>query len=131
MARKPRRSGQATEHRMHKTLEEVAEFEDFRDTVLKEIRIMLKKGKDAAEIRAFVQALLTARQATIALTSDDLGVALKAINDLTHQNEGKPTERTETTHKFEKLKDEELDSLILSRFSETSADEEDTKKTIQ
>jgi hypothetical protein len=37
-------------------------------------------------------------------------------------------ERTTTTHKFEKLKDEELDALLKSRLKEVAdTDEEETK----
>lgn len=122
MAR-PRKYGARKNHveDIHaRTFDALAKFQDFKDEILPKIRKMMKEGKKSSEIRAFAQAYLTGRQVTIALTSEKEEVALRAIDSLTHQNEGKPRERQEVEHRFSKLKDEELDSLLESRLKEAA-----------
>jgi hypothetical protein len=64
----------------------------------------------------------------IAMTDKDSGRALSAIKDILDRTQGRAVERTTTTHKFEKLKDEELDALLKSRLKEVAdTDEEETK----
>lgn len=125
--RKGKFVGNRTENKMVALLDQVAAFEDFKAEILPKIRAMLKAGKTAPQIREFAQAYLTARQVTIALTSEDEQSSLRAIDSLTHQNEGKPTERAEVEHKFGKLKDEELRALVASRLSERDDQEETTE----
>jgi hypothetical protein len=72
-----------------------------------------------------VSVLLAARQASIAITDPDSSKALAAIKDLNDRTEGKAVERVEATHKYEKLKDEELDALLAS---EEASLERDTEK---
>ena len=114
---------------MVRALDEVSKFEEFRHDILPKLQRMLKDGKSAADLRAFAQAYLTARQITEALTNPDAAVALRAIDSLTHQNEGKPKERQEVEHKFEKLKPEELDSMILAKLAHQESGEEKTEET--
>jgi hypothetical protein len=108
-------------------LDQISAFEDFKSEVLPKIQKMLKDGKSSAEIRAFAQAYLTARQVTIALTSTDESAALRAIDAVTHQNEGKPRERVEHEHKLSKLKPEELDALLLSEAGAVLGDSDTTE----
>jgi hypothetical protein len=110
---------------MARTLDKLAAYEDWKAEILPKLAAMLKDGKSSKEIRKFAQAYLTARQVTIALTSDDEQAALKAIDAVTHQNEGKPKERVEHKHRYESLKDEELDALLASKLAETT--DEDSK----
>ena len=115
--------GRRAEYAMHKLIDEKSQFEEFKEEILPKIRAMLKAGKTSVEIRAFTQAYVTARQVSIALGSVDEGAALKAIDSLTHQNEGKPKERSENIHKFERLPENELDAILASKLAELSDSE--------
>ena len=103
---------------MAKTLDDKREFDDFREDVLPKLRQMIKEGKKSTEIRAFAQSYLTARQVTIAISSEDEAAALRAIDALTHMQEGKPVERKQVTHTLAGLSDQELDSVLNSEMNE-------------
>lgn len=115
---------------MAQRLDRRAAFEDFEDEILPKMRKMLREGRTAEEITAFAQAYAAARVVTIALSDADSGKALAAAKDVLDRTQGKAKERTETTHKFEKLKDEELDSLILSRLKEEGSDEDEDREPL-
>lgn len=115
------RSGQDEQDQAADALDAIAEFEDFRSTVLPKLQQKLKDGATPEELRKFAQSYLTARQITVALTSDDESAALRAIDSLTHQNEGKPKERQEVEHRFGKLPENELDALLESKLTEVAA----------
>lgn len=127
--RKNRSGSNLEEARVASVIDDLRAFQEFREEILPKIRAMLKAKKTSAEIREFAQSYLTARQVTIALTSNDEGQALRAIDSLTHQNEGKPTERAEVEHKFGKLKDEELRALVASRLSERASEEDENHES--
>ncbi len=112
------------EYKMEKHLEKMEQFEEFQREILPDLQKMLKEGKSSEEIRKFANAYVTARMVTIALTDGDASKAIAAAKDILDRDEGKAKERTEHTHRFEKLKDEELDSLILSNLKEVEEDEE-------
>ena len=119
-----RKDGDKAEDNMAGLLDNLTAFEDFQAEVLPKIREMLKQGKSALEIAQFAEAYAAARVATIALTDADTGRALAAAKDLQDRATGKAKERVETTHKFEKLKDQELDALLASRLQDAADDEE-------
>ncbi len=110
------------EHNMAKNIDELRKFEDWKADVLPKLAALVREGKSSKEIRKFAQAYLTARQVTIALTSEDEQAALKAIDAITHQNEGKPKERVEHKHQYSELKDEELDAVLLSELNDVTDD---------
>ncbi len=118
------------ENRMVKALDDLAEFEDYKREVLPKLRAMMKEGKSSEELRKFAQSYLTARQITIGLTSEDEATSLRAIDALTHQNEGKPTERQEVEHRFAKLPDQELDALLESRLKEVQDGQQSTDEDV-
>lgn len=118
MSSKKRNDGRREQYRMAKLLDEKSQFEEFKEEILPKVRAMLREGKTSEEIRRFAQSYVTARQVTIALTSENEAAVLKAADALTFQNEGKPKERTEHTHKFGKLPDNELDAVLTSKLRE-------------
>lgn len=101
---------------MASALDDLAAFREFKDEVLPFLRAALDKGWTREQIDAHpkIQAMLAARQITIALTDKDSAKAMAAIKDQRDRTQGKPTEKKEIEHKYSKLKDEELDSLLLS-----------------
>jgi hypothetical protein len=82
--------------------------------------------KDQIRQHPVLSVLIAARQVSIAITDPDAGKALAAIKDLNDRTEGKAVERVEATHKYEKLKDEELDALLQSE--EASLERDTTEK---
>lgn len=104
-------------------IDDISDFEDFKAEILPKIRAMLKRGAKPEEILEFAQSHAAARLVTIALTDPDSGKAYTASKDVLDRQMGKAKERTEVEHKFTKLKDEELDSLLLSQADAVSDDE--------
>lgn len=129
MSKKSARGSQrAYKHqtRMAAALDELAEFEKFKEELLPKLRTMVLKGADEQEIYAMAKAFAAARAVTIAMTEQDTGKALSAIKEVLDRSGGKATEKRETTHKYQKLKDEELDSLLLTQAEELAgSDDED------
>ncbi len=124
MARRPHKHNRE-EAKMVKTLDALSEFEEFKADILQKMKQLLKAGKSSEEILEFGRALAAARIVSTAATSADPKDALSASRDILDRTQGKAKERTEVEHKFSKLKDEELDALLLSRLKETS-DEDST-----
>ena len=122
--RQPRQN--KAEYRMVATLDALAEFEAFQDDILPLLRKAIKEGwtREQIDQHPKVQALLAARQITIALKEMDSAKALSAIKDLRDRTQGKPTEKVETTHRMAQLPDEQLDSILLSKLEAAGDDAE-------
>jgi signal transduction histidine kinase len=109
------------------TLDDMELFNKFREEIAPKLRAMLNDKKTKAEdIYAFMTKYAAARTGTIIMAEPDTGKALAAVKEILDRSMGRPVERKETKHTFEKLKDEELDSLILSRMKEMEEDDSDT-----
>lgn len=107
------------EERTIEALGDLAEFERFQAEVLPKLRdAVLNKGASAKDILDMVQTVAAARLGTMVVTEQDSGKALAAIKDILDRTQGKATEKREISHKFEKLKEEELDALLQSRLNE-------------
>ena len=105
-------------------LDELAAFREFKEEVLPFLREAIEKGWSREQIDAHpkIQAMLAARQISIALTEKDSAKALAAIRDQRDRTQGKPTEKKEVEHRYAKLKDEELDSLLISEARSLKSD---------
>lgn len=114
----------AFQHKMAHTLDELAEYEQFRDEILPALRKMIKSGANAEEILKKFHAHAAARQVTLALTDPDSGKSLSAIKDILDRVTGKPKEQKKIEHAYSSLKDDELDSLLLTQASELGDDDE-------
>lgn len=122
MGRRPKPNH--VEYRMARALDQLAEYETFTESVAPLLRQAIKEGWSAEKMEQDprIQALLVARQLSIALTEKDTSKALAALKDARDRTTGKPTEKIETTHKLEKMDDKELDALLLSKFKEADDD---------
>lgn len=107
-----------TMDRMVRSLDKLALYEEFQEKILPALREDLRNGTGAEEILKKYQAFIAARGVTIALTELDSSKALSAIRDVLDRAGGKATEKKEVTHKLEKLPEEELDALLLTRMKE-------------
>lgn len=104
-------------------------FKEFQVNILPALREDIKEGKTAEQIYSKYQAMAAARGISIAMTEVDSGKALAAIREILDRSGGRATEKHTIEHKFSKLRDEELDALLISRAKEVEdvgSDEEDS-----
>jgi len=113
------------EYGKERLLEKIALFEEFEDTFLPQLKKLLQEGADSEKMRSEMAPILTAKLLSMAITEKDTAKALSVIKDQLDRTEGKAKERIETEHKFAKLTDDELDSLLESRLKETDLADED------
>ena len=83
-----------------------------RATLLPALRQAVESGKTSAEILELGRALAVARLVSMAAL-EPLG-NLGAIKEVLERIHGKVTDKREVTHALAKLKDEEVDALLLS-----------------
>lgn len=99
-------------------IDELAEFEEFKLSILKKLRRALVAGAKAEEIFMLVQAEAAARMATFALTELEPVKAMAAIKDILDRTQGKAIERKHITATYEDTSDEELDRLLKNEEEE-------------
>lgn len=114
---KRRKSPTKAQNKIASLVDDLAEFEEFRGTILRTIRQDLKDGMTAEELRNKYAALVQARVITEAV-SDESARALTAAKDVLDRAHGKATEKKEITHRLQDLSDTELDALIMSEEAE-------------
>jgi hypothetical protein len=105
------------------SLDDLALFQDLRADLLPELRRLIEGRAPTKDILESARAAAVARLASMAVLDEDSKVALAAIKELLERSEGKVTEKKEITHAMGKLKDEELDALVLTALSENASDE--------
>lgn len=98
--------------------DDLAEFEEFRESLLPALRQDLSKGMDAETMQKKYSSILAARGISIGLTEEDSSKALAAIRDILDRTQGKAKESKEIQHRLGKLKDDELDAFLLTQIHE-------------
>lgn len=109
---------------MVRMIDDLASHEEFKKTILPVLQAEVANGTPAEELAARFQTHAVARLITIILTETDSGKSLAAVRELLDRVQGKPVQKSEQTHKFEKLKEEELDALLASKLSELKDDDD-------
>lgn len=112
------------EDRMIAAIDELNEFEAFKKDVLPKLRTLISDNAPTKDLLEAARAIAVARLATLAVTEPDAKTALASIKELLERTDGKVTDKKEVTHAMSKLKDEELDALVLSTVNEDLLDEE-------
>lgn len=107
------------ERRAAINLDEAARIQAFRENLSDSIKRDLEAGLSAEEMMAKHESLAVARLITILQTEADSAKALPAARELLDRVQGKPTQRQEVKHQYEKLADEELDSLLSTMIEDT------------
>ncbi len=120
--RRNTRPGYRSEDKIVRQLDDLAEFEHFRDVILPALREDLRKGMSAEEIFSKYEAHAAAATVSALATEDRLPAADKILN----RTMGKPTEKKEVTHKLGKLSDEQLDALLQSELTDVDTDGEES-----
>lgn len=125
MSRKSNRynGGQGNQRQAASTLDALQEFEDFQSTILPKLRQAIKKGSSAEDIYKMVTAAAAGKIATMALTESDPIKALALCKDILDRSQGKAKESVAITAKYEKLSDQELDSMLATLESKPDEDE--------
>jgi hypothetical protein len=116
-------SGIGTQSTIAKNIDELAEYEEFKASILPKLRRMIRDGKSAEDIYAFSQSVLAARAVTIGMSSEDEKTALTAIREVLDRGVGKAADKLEITSRYKNLSDEELSSLLSSQEKDLEEDE--------
>lgn len=116
----------AADKKMASTMDDLAEFEQFREEILKRVRKDIVNGLSADEIRQKYAAMAAGRTLTIALTEEDSSKALAALKDVQDRAEGKAKERIDHTHKYDKVADDQLDAILMAKLKGTGAENSDS-----
>lgn len=124
MKKKQLTGNKATEEVVN-LIDQVAAFEEFCGLILPAIRKDLTKGLTAEKLYAKYTNLAAARGISIAMTEQDSNKALSAIKEILDRSSGKAVERVQVQHRFEKLRDEELDALLISRAKEVEEESDE------
>jgi hypothetical protein len=101
-----------------RSLDELSAYEDFKEMFLPKIRDALLAGKTSEQIMEQFKPVMAARLVQIGATGSE-SAAINAIKELLDRREGKAVQKQEHTHKLAKLKDEELDAILLSKLDKT------------
>lgn len=123
------KSRRASSQRMHGEMahksglmDELAEFEELKATIMPALIEHLKNGKSAGELRKMALAVIQAKQISNAITADKVGDSNAACKDIIDREEGRPIETKKITHRHQDLPDDQLDALILSKMKDVSED---------
>lgn len=105
---------------VHETL---AQFEEFQAEILPALRNDMSSGMTAEELYKKYQALAAARGISIALGEANSATALSAVREILDRTQGKATENKQVEHKFSKMKDEEIDAVLITQLDELESGE--------
>jgi hypothetical protein len=105
------------ETKIVRDIEELAEFQAFKDSILPKLQKMLKSGAGDQEILDWAKSFAAARLASIVLAEPDSGRALAAVKDLLDRTRGKAKEVKELTHRMSALPDTDLNALLVSELA--------------
>lgn len=120
----PHRNTNEREDKTEQLIDDLAEFERYRQEVLSEIRKDIESGLTTAQLIKKYDRLAIARIITTALTDTDSARAVAAAKDVVDRAQGKPRERKEITHQFSELPESELDALIKSKLTQLEEDDD-------
>lgn len=118
-----------TEERAMDLIEDLREFEQFKQEVLPMLRDAVAKKKPSEEIFELVRAHSAAKLATIALLEKDSQKAMQAIDKILQRTDGPVVQKSETEHRFGRLKDEQLVALLKTKLNKTQSDEDDSEQS--
>lgn len=99
-----------------RSLDELAVQDELFSGVLEAVRTDIRKGLKTEDLLAKYAQLAAARVVTIAATDADSGKALSAAKDILDRVHGKAKETRDVTHRLDKVKEEQIDALLLSEL---------------
>lgn len=116
-----RKDNYRTEARAVATIDKLAAFEEFSQDILPALRDAVKAGKGAKDIYAMAAAIAAAKVVSVAVKSTDEKNVLAAAKDILDRDMGKAKESVDITGKLEKLPEQDLDALLLSKLASVGA----------
>jgi hypothetical protein len=117
-SRRPARAQNEEEQAAVDLIDQLTDFEDFRALLLPQLKQMIKDKRPTSEIIEAARPLLVAKLVSAAVLADDGGRAAQVAEKLLDRLEGKAVEKKEVSHRLGKLKDEELDAMLLTAIDE-------------
>lgn len=131
------RTANALQEAQARSLDDLAEYAEFRDMFLPAIRQALLKGLNSEQILKKFEPIVAARLVQLGVTGGE-SAALGAIKELMDRTQGKAVQKQEHTHKLAKLPEEELDAVLQSKLQkigqmtiDVSVKEEDSDEEAQ
>jgi hypothetical protein len=117
--------GGRAQSRIAKALDQLAQFEEFKEKILPALQRDLQDGLTPEQLREKYSPIVQAAMISTALTGKDEKARLAAQKDTLDRHEGRAKERIEAVHKLEKLPEEQIDSLLLSELKGVELDDTD------
>lgn len=103
--------------------EALAEFQEFKETLLPALQGDVQSGMTAEEILKKYQAVAAAKMVSLL---NDRKVGYAAAKELLDRTMGKAIERKAVRHQFEDLSEKEIDALIVSAMKEVEDDSDES-----
>jgi hypothetical protein len=104
-----------------RSVDNLAEYETFREMFLPEIRKALMDGLKAPQILEKFKPIMAARLIQIGGTGGE-NAAITAIKEIMDRTEGKAVQKQEHTHRLARLPEEELDAVLASKLQRLTVD---------
>lgn len=104
--------------KMAQSIDDLAEFEDFQESILPKLRAAIKRGDSVEQIYAMAKSAAAGKIATMAIKSKDPKEALALCSEILNRSDGKAKERIDVTTKYEKMTDQELAALVAQQKAE-------------
>lgn len=123
--RQNRKSGHGTENLINAKIDRYERLKEIEESFLPSIREDLRNGMKAEDI---LKKYKPHAAAALVTSLTDPKNAIAAADKILDRVDGKPVAKQETTHRFEKLTDTELEALLTSRFNELDSED---KKDVQ
>lgn len=120
-SRNSRSNPHGAETAMLAALDDLAEFEDYKRTVLKSIKDDIKAGLTAPQIYKKYEAMVAARTVSIALTEKSPKDVTPLLKDISDRAGGRAVERQIVVNPHANMTDEEVRALLQSRLAEFEA----------
>lgn len=117
MAKTKSRQKEYATRRMNRLADKLAAVEDYHANVPAELRRLLENRATPDDILQFAASLAAARLVT-ELASSHAGTAMDAAKQILDRSQGKAIERIQQSHKFEKMDEQQIDALLISKLKE-------------
>lgn len=105
----------AAQNKQARALDDLSEYEEFREMFLPAIRKALLGGASAEAILAKFKPVVAARLVQLGVAGSE-SAALGAIKELMDRVDGKAVQKQEHIHRLAKLPEEELNAVIESKL---------------
>lgn len=119
MTKKRKTATNRGESKTIKNLDEARKLQSFREELPAALRDDILNGTTAEDLMKKYETIAVARLIQILQTETDSGKALGAAKEVLDRIQGKPTQKQEVEHRYQKLQDEELDSVLETLISES------------